>query len=433
MGRIEGVDSEIGRLRAVLMHRPGPELQRITPRHAGRLLFAAAPWASKARQEHDALCAELRARGVDVLYLTQLLQDVLEYEAARHAAISRAVADARLGDDLRAQLRAYLADQSPEQLCEVLVAGLTPAELRTGSGVVYELLGRHDFVLDPLPNLVFTRDTSFWVGPGLAVASLAAPSRRREAALAMVVYRHHPMFAGTTWLYDTDLEHLDGGDVVLLGPGVVAVGTGERTTPAGAERLARRLFDAGLATAVLAVPLGPYGGRHLDTICTVIDADAVIMHPAVAYALTAHTITSRDGALHVSRAQPFLQAAARSLGLPRLEVIDAATEPGAAQWDDGGNVLAVGRRLAVSHERNARANARLQARGVEVVTVAGSELSSSRGGPRCMTCPLARETVVPQRGAPSALPARAWVPPSRTAATRAGQLPVPAGTAGRSA
>ncbi len=394
MGQANGADSEVGQLRTVLVHRPGPELQRLTPRHRERVLLRALPWLSRARQEHDVLSQLLRDEGVEVLYLTELLQDSLEYQSARHEAIRLAVGDAGLGDELRDQLRSHLEDLEPEVLAQVLVAGVSPQELKVGHGVVFELLDRHDFVLDPLPNLVFTRDSSLWIGDQIAVASLASERRRRESGLAALVYQHHPRFTGTKWLYRHDLEHLDGGDVLLLSPGVIAMGVGERTTAAGAERLARNVFDAGLAHTMLAVPMNQRGGNgHLDTVCTIIDVDSVIMHPAVAYSLTAHVITARGDGLRISRPQPFLEAAARAMGIERLRVIDTGTDaadPG-DQWDDGGNVLAIGRRVVVSHERNSTTNARLQDAGVRVIQVPGSELGSMRGGPRCMACPVSRE------------------------------------------
>jgi arginine deiminase len=414
VSQFHGVDSEIGQLRTVLMHRPGLELQRITPRHSDRLLFGSLPWVTKARQEHDLLSDALREQGVQVLYLTELLQDTLEYQAARDDAVRLAIADAGLGDELRGQLRAHLEDLGPEQLAQVLIAGLTPEELRIGHGVVFELLDRHDFVLDPLPNLVFARDASFWIGDQVAVASLVAGRRRRESDLATIVYRHHPRFAGTKWLYESELEHLDGGDVLLLAPGVVAIGVGQRTTPAGAERLARRLFETGLAHAVLAVPISQHGGAgHLDTVCAVLDADAVVMHPAIAYSLTAHTISPRADGMRMSRPQPFLEAAAQAMGIERLHVIDSGIDPiwgKPGQRDDGSNVLAIGRRLAVSHERNSETNARLEAWGVRVIRVPSSELGSVRGGPRCMTCPISRE--------PAALPAELPAGPDPRAVRR---------------
>jgi arginine deiminase len=406
MGHGVGTDSEVGQLRAVLVHRPGPELQRLTPRHRKRLLLRGLPWLARARQEHDLLTQALRDQGVEVLYLTELLQDCLEYQAARDEAITVAVADARLGDDLRSQLRAYLDQLGPEALAQVLIAGLTAAELKIGHGVVFELLDRHDFVLDPLPNLLFTRDSSVWLGAQVAIASLG-PRRRRESSLAGLVYRHHPRFGGTTRLYQPGREQLDGGDVLLLGPGVLAVGVGERTTAAAAERLARNVFDAGLAHTVLAVPmLPPQETGHLDTVCTVIDSATVLMHPAWAYSLTAHAITPRPGGMRVSRPRPFLEAAARAMEVERLAVIDAGTEVSGGQdrWDDGSNVLAIRHRVVISHERNWEANARLEDAGVQVIRVPSSELASVRGGPRCMSCAMSREPAA--RQSEPAVPAR---------------------------
>jgi arginine deiminase len=413
VSQVQGVDSEVGRLRTVLMHRPGVEVERITPRHSDRLLFASLPWVSKARQEHDMLSQVLRDQGVQVLYLTELLQDCLEYQAARTEAVRMAVADASLGEDLRGQLRAYLESLGPEQLAQVLIAGLTPAELKIGHGVVFELLDRHDFVLDPLPNLVFTRDSSFWIGDRVAVASLVSGRRRRETDLATIIYRHHPRFAGTEWLYWPDLEPVDGGDVLLLAPGVVAIGVGQRTAPAGAERLARRLLETDLAHTVLAVPISQQGAvGHLDTVCAVLDVDVVIMHPSVAYTLTARTISLRADGMRMSKPQPFLEAAAQAMGIRQLNVIDSGVDPiwgQPGQRDDGSNVLALGRRVAVSHERNSETNARLEAAGVGVIRVPSSELGSVRGGPRCMTCPISREPARLSAEAGRELDGRPWV------------------------
>ncbi len=421
---MHGVDSEIGQLRTVLMHRPGVEMQRITPRHPGGLLFRALPWVSKAREEHDVLCQVLRDHGTEVLYLTELLQDTLEYEPARTEAIRLAVADAGLGDDLRAQLRSHLDDLGPERLAQVLIAGLTPEELKMGHGVVFELLDRHDFVLDPLPNLVFSKDASFWIGDRLAVASLVAPHRRRETDLASVVYRHHPQFAAAKWVYDRDLEPMDGGDVLLLAPGVVAIGVSQRTTAAGAERLARQLFAARLARAVLAVPIRQYScDVHLDTLCAVVDHDSVLMHPGIAYTLTAHAISWRGDGLRVSRAQPFLQAAAQAMGIARLQVIDSGLDPVFGQsgrGDDGSNVLVIGHRIVVSHERNSETNDRLEGAGVTVIRVPGSELASLRGGPRCMTCPVSREPTAAVTKRPQTAPVPLAASADRDGADRDG-------------
>ena len=367
------------------------------------LLFNALPWVSRAQQEHDIFTHALRDHGVEVLYVTELLQEVLEYQPARDEAIDSVLTDARLGDDLRGQLRGYLENLDPEDLAEVLIAGLTPGELRSGQGVVFELLDRHDFVIEPLPNLTFCRDSSFWISDRVAVASLATAGRSRESRLIRVIYEHHPRFAGTKCLHLPRLEHVEGGDVLLLAPSVVAVGVGGSTTSAGVERLARGVFDAGLAHTVLAIPMGQRGASgHLDTVCTVVDADTVVMYPAFAFTLTAHTITPRADGMRVSRPQPFLEAAAQAMGIAQLKVIDTGLDPLSAprrQWDDASNALALGSRLAICYERNAETNARLEAAGVEVIRIPGSELGSPRGGPRCMSCPVTRDPAAEQEPA----------------------------------
>jgi arginine deiminase len=242
-----------------------------------------------------------------------------------------------------------------------------------------------------------------WVGDEVAVTSLAMPARHRESTITAAVYTHHPRFAGVEQLYGAHLEHLEGGDVLLLAAGVVAVGVGERTTPGGAERLARRLFARGLAHTVLVVPIAQRRATmHLDTIATMVDVDALVMYPAVADSLMAWTVTAPEGVaddadtveLTVSGPQPFVVAAAAAMGIDRLRVIDTGLDPVTAereQWDDGNNTLALAPRLAVAYERNTVTNEALEAAGIEVLRMAGSELGSGRGGPRCMSCPITRD------------------------------------------
>jgi arginine deiminase len=392
-----GVDSEVGRLRTVLLHRPGPELKRLTPRNNDKLLFDGIPWVGRAQEEHDAFAQALRDRGTEVLYLVDLLVEALQVEAARHETTEVVLRDPRLGSTLRRRVAAYLHDLHPDDLALTLTAGLAHEELRRGTGLAYTLMDRHDFVVDPLPNLLFTRDSSLWIRDRVAITSLAMPARVRETTLTQAIYEHHPRFAGVQLAYDPALEPVEGGDVLLLAPGVLAVGVGERTTPAGCERLARSCFADGLVRIVLAVPIRQERATmHLDTICTMVDVDAVLMYPNVADELVAYALSPQEGSpdLRVEGPEPFLVAAAKAMGIDTLRRIDTGLDPITAereQWDDGNNTLAIGPRLAVAYERNIETNARLEESGIEVVRIPGSELGSGRGGPRCMSAPIARD------------------------------------------
>ncbi len=395
-------DSEVGALRTVMLHRPGDELKRLTPRNNDRLLFDGIPWVSRAQDEHDAFAETLRERGVEVLYLTELLTETLASEEARGQAISSTLASLHLGDTLRRYLTDLLTDASPSELTAYLTAGIRNDEVRGGFGLVTSLLDRHDFLIDPLPNLLFTRDSSVWVRDRVAVTSLAMPARTRETQLTELIYTRHPRFAGTGKIHGWHHEHVEGGDVLLLSPGVIAVGVGERTTPAGAERLARQVFHHGLAHTVLAVPIAQERATmHLDTVCTMVDVDKVVMYPNVAHTLEAVTVTMQeqgeddsDIVVEVGQREHFLIAAAKAMQIDTLHQIDTGLDPVTAereQWDDGNNTLALAPRVAVAYERNDETNSRLEAAGIEVVRIAGSELGSGRGGPRCMSCPITRD------------------------------------------
>jgi arginine deiminase len=262
----------------------------------------------------------------------------------------------------------------------------------------------------------------------VAVASLE-PARQREAALIRCLYRHHPRFAGVACIYGPGQEPLDTGDLLQLAPGVIAAGIGERTTAAGVECLASRLFEANLATKVLAVPLRQVPkGTRLDTVCTVIDSDTVLMFPALGYVLQAHMITRADGELRLSRPMPLLESMAQAMGVEALTVISTGVDPPAAaqrQWDDGGNALAVDRRVMLCYERNVETNARLESAGVEVIRVPGSELGWARGGPRAMSCAVSRDSLT--RAAPPGAPALTVAATADAAAPAAASLPgVPA-------
>lgn len=393
------VTSEVGRLRTVLLHRPGAELRRLTPRNNDELLFDGVPWVARAQDEHDAFAAALTDRGVEVLHLDRLLAEVLDVPAAREQLVAAAVDDPRIGATLRRTCVEHLSGLASADLAAALIGGVAHDELPGARGLAFELMGPGDFVVRPLPNLLFTRDSSVWVGDQVAITSLAMPARHRESTITGAVYAHHPRFAGPQRLYDPGLEHLEGGDVLLLAPGVLAVGVGERTTAGGAERLARRVFARGLAHTVLVVPIAQERATmHLDTIATMVDVDAMVMYPAVADTLVAWTVRAGDdpeeGDLRVSGPQPFLTAAADAMGIDRLRLIDTGLDPITAereQWDDGNNTLCIGPRLAVAYERNTVTNEALEDAGIEVVPIAGDQLGSGRGGPRCMSCPVVRD------------------------------------------
>ncbi|WP_371328077.1 arginine deiminase [Mycobacterium sp. 1423905.2] len=395
-------DSEVGTLRVAILHRPGAELRRLTPRNNDQLLFDGLPWVTRAQEEHDQFVELLRSRGVEVLLLSDLLTEALQHSgAARMQGVAAAVDARRLGLPLAQELSTYLRGLDPVRLAQVLTAGMTfnelPPDIRSAVSLVLRMHHGADFVIEPLPNLVFTRDSSIWIGPRVVIPSLAMRARVREASLSDLIYAHHPRFTGVRRAYESRTAPVEGGDVLLLAPGVLAVGVGERTSPAGAEALARSLFDDALAHTVLAVPIAQRRAQmHLDTVCTMVDTDTVVMYANVVDTLSAFTIERTPGGVTISEETPFLEAAAQAMGIDKLRVIHTGLDPVVAereQWDDGNNTLALAPGVVVAYERNTETNERLQDAGIEVLTIPGSELGTGRGGPRCMSCPVARDSI----------------------------------------
>lgn len=389
-----GADSEVGRLRTVMLHRPGPELGRLTPRNNDQLLFDGIPWLGRAQEEHDAFAQALRDHDVEVLYLTDLLTSTLAIDEARSEIIDSTLKGLFVGPSLQDDIGRLLADAEPAKLAELLMAGLRNDEIRLDGSVGHQLMQPEDFLINPLPNLLFTRDSSVWLRDRVAVTSLAMPARVRETQLTGLIYRHHERFAGVPIVHGPHLEHLEGGDVLELAPGVIAVGIGERTTPAGLERFAQQVLGNGLAHTVLAVPIAQERATmHLDTIVTMVDVDTVVIYPNMADTLRSVPLTWDDGFV-IGAETSFFEGAATAMGIETLHQIDTGLDPVTAereQWDDGNNTLAISARLAVAYERNEQTNARLEEHGIEVVTISGDQLGSGRGGPRCMSCPIDRD------------------------------------------